>query len=388
MPPSLDEDVLLCVLTFCDIHTVLCASRASKLFHTLTLTTTSLWAILVEDLIARRLMDALSDPNYREYSALELREAVKRVLCGPKTWDRDYPNPPNIHRHLSIASPAMAHAITMDSRVKLLPGESFLKILEVNFRTGIECELFRTPHKRQILTDWREDELTLSGAFLTMSLAFKQGGVHGVLIINWQTQEYLFFFLVGRVFPWAVILPNDIIIGTSGPCGKNVALLAYSLPSLAAHWRPLKAWHPRTMSHSALGFDLGRIQQGHSRIVPARIEFPGAGLDWSTSSGLHLDRYNTDIVQLELRECPLRRGTDILTLIVRSPQHDSLLITYRISTSPAITFSLVSAIPAFSYSGRPPKHRLVEIRQTALGEGIEESHIVHEILFFRQHGSP
>ncbi|KAJ7159619.1 hypothetical protein C8R46DRAFT_1038906 [Mycena filopes] len=262
---------------------------------------------------------------------------------------------------------------------------SFLKILEVNFRTSIECELFRTPHKRQISTDWREDELTLSGAFLTMSLAFKQGKVHGVLIVNWQTQEYLFFFLVGRVFPWAVILPNDIIISTSEPFGKNVALLAYSLPSLAAHWRPLKAWHPRTMSHSALGFDLGRIQQGHSRIVPARIEFPGAGLDWSASSGLHLDRYNTDIVQLELRECPLRRGTHILTLIVRSPQHDSLLITYRISTSPAVTFSLVSAIPAFSYSGnkkngwtltlsqRPPKHRLVKIRQTALGEGIEAS---------------
>ncbi|KAJ7159616.1 hypothetical protein C8R46DRAFT_1287006 [Mycena filopes] len=128
MPPSLYEDVLLCVLTYCDIHTVLCASRASKLFHTLALTITSLWVILVQDLVARRLMDALSDPNYREYSAPELREAVKRVLCGPKTWNRDSPKPPNIYRYLSIASSPMAHAITLDSRVKLLPGGRYLTL--------------------------------------------------------------------------------------------------------------------------------------------------------------------------------------------------------------------------------------------------------------------
>lgn len=83
-------------------------------------------------------MDALSDPDYIHYSGLELREAVKRVACGP-TWATSRSGPA-IHCQLSVESPDIAPGnklSTWTTYVKLLPGGRFFTL--ENYDGRLEC---------------------------------------------------------------------------------------------------------------------------------------------------------------------------------------------------------------------------------------------------------
>jgi hypothetical protein len=112
-------------------------SQINKLIRILTLSK-YVWITLVVDLIARCLMDALSDPDYIHYSGLELREAVKRVACGP-TWATSRSGPA-IHCQLSVESPDIApgnNLSTWTTYVKLLPGGRFFTL--ENYDGRLEC---------------------------------------------------------------------------------------------------------------------------------------------------------------------------------------------------------------------------------------------------------
>jgi hypothetical protein len=111
--------------------------QINKLIHTLALSK-HVWVAIVADLIARCLMDAFSDPDYIHYSGLELREAVKRVVCGP-TWATSGSRPA-IHHQLSVESPDIAPGnkpSTWTTYVKLLPGGRFFTL--ENYDGRLEC---------------------------------------------------------------------------------------------------------------------------------------------------------------------------------------------------------------------------------------------------------
>lgn len=83
-------------------------------------------------------MDALGDPNFREYSGLELRAAVKRLVCGPETW-ADASSPPTIRLQLPIEFSPIKPGPYQEyqPRVKMLPGGRYFTI---GHRDGrLEC---------------------------------------------------------------------------------------------------------------------------------------------------------------------------------------------------------------------------------------------------------
>ncbi|KAF7355945.1 hypothetical protein MVEN_00923700 [Mycena venus] len=405
---DLDEDILLGVLKISDVYTVLSASRVNKLIHTLALSK-PLWVALVEDLIARCLLDAFSDPDFMDYSAPELREVVKRVMCGP-TWTEDG-STPVIHRQLSVESSDIIPNKTGSSwpaYVRLLPGGRFFtleiydgrlecwsvatgrcvwnysqerrtgyvvdvldggmtarfllpgtlkdsfSIVQVDLMTGVSYEVFRMPRKDEIRW-WTDSDALLSGDFVILTVH-----IHGswvVLLINWKEGMYVNFHQTLTVPGMAVVLGHVILTTATLDPPYRPVLLVYTLASLAAYWRPLADWCPLSIP----AFDLHRIQQGCG-IVPALVENPGATEGWQVAAeGVRLASQG---MRLAIRESPLRRETYALTFVICergtfppwdmcsinrygfSPDPGAILVTYRISLSQhGLQLVQTSAVP-------------------------------------------
>ncbi|KAJ6501208.1 hypothetical protein C8R47DRAFT_259646 [Mycena vitilis] len=242
----LDEDVLVVVLTNCDVHTVLSASRVNKQIRTLALSK-HVWLAIVEDLIARCFIDSFSDPNLHKYSAAELREMVKRAVCGPSTWANACTGcTPVAHHKISVQSRCIAAGPgNWSTYVKLLPGGQFFtlenyngrlecwgiesgrciwsysekrrttyavdilddgysarfllpgssertfKIVEVNLLTGIAKEVFQTPPETEICGWWMVRDAAISGDYLMLTVHIDDSWA--VLLINWKDCVYLLF---------------------------------------------------------------------------------------------------------------------------------------------------------------------------------------------------
>jgi hypothetical protein len=151
---ELDEDILLVIFRTCDIYTVLTAARVcmfrriyqnltsimsqiNKLIRVLALSK-AVWVALVADLIARCIMDAFSDPDFRNYSAAQLRGMVKRLVCGPALAEE---RPARvIRRQVSVdTSDIFSNKISprWSTYVKLLPGGRFFTL--ENYDGRLEC---------------------------------------------------------------------------------------------------------------------------------------------------------------------------------------------------------------------------------------------------------
>ncbi|KAJ7696100.1 hypothetical protein B0H17DRAFT_1198406 [Mycena rosella] len=93
---NLVEDVLILILTHCDILSVVAIGATSKYFHHLAFTR-NVWLALVKTLVQRRFIDRRpDDENLRDLSTEQLVDKVKRILRGPTTWSpTTYPRPPS-----------------------------------------------------------------------------------------------------------------------------------------------------------------------------------------------------------------------------------------------------------------------------------------------------
>ncbi|KAJ7910155.1 hypothetical protein B0H13DRAFT_2272647 [Mycena leptocephala] len=337
---DLNEDILLAVLTKCDVYTVLCTSRINKLIHTLALSK-HVWVAIVADLIARCLMDAFSDPDYIHYSGLELREAVKRVVCGP-TWATSGSRP-TIHHQLSVESPDIAPGN------KPSTWTTSFKIVQVDLTTGLSFDVCQMPLCAEIGGWWLVRDAVISGDFVIMTLRIADSWA--VLLINWMDSVYVMFHQTATVPGLAVVSGHVLVATTTFEAPHHPVLMVYTLASLATYWRPLTArWRPI----ATRTFDLHRIQQG-SGMMPDFVEHPGAHAGW------HVAGAATGMgMQLTLRESPLRQGSYQLTFVVSErgafpprvdphgyrPDPGAIFVTYRVSVSAGkLRMVQTSAVP-------------------------------------------
>ncbi|KAJ7358568.1 hypothetical protein DFH08DRAFT_1075572 [Mycena albidolilacea] len=375
---ELDEDILFVIFRTCDVYTVLTAARINKLIRALALSK-AVWVALVADLIARCIMDAFSDPDFRNYSAAQLRGVVERLVCGP-AWAEERPARV-VRRQVSVDTSDIFSKISprWSTYVKLLPGGRFLtlenydgrlecwsltrglcvwtysqkrrtnytvemfddgntarfllpgslkasfSIVQVDLTTGHSYELFRMPQKDEIRW-WTDGDAVLSGNFVVLTLH-----VHGnrtLLLINWKEGRYLSFHQT-LTAPGMAVVPGHIVLATATlePPHRPV-LLAYTHASLASYWRPLADWAPTAPSDA---FDLHRIQQC-SGIRPAFVMHPGAHEGWQVAS--EGTRPVSQGMRLALRPSPLQRGSYALSFVVYEKDGLQLVQSSAVPTVP------------------------------------------------------
>ncbi|RDB16095.1 hypothetical protein Hypma_003393 [Hypsizygus marmoreus] len=128
--PMLIDDVVLKVLTFCDIYTVLTASQASKCLHALAFSK-STWLALLSDLHQRSIIDLPPDERLDTYTITGLIGLVKHIVQGPQSWSPTSAahNPDPAIRHQIILKPEIQHGpdiLSWENEPQLLPGGRFV----------------------------------------------------------------------------------------------------------------------------------------------------------------------------------------------------------------------------------------------------------------------
>ncbi|KAJ7273262.1 hypothetical protein C8J57DRAFT_1225526 [Mycena rebaudengoi] len=118
------EDILHLILQFCDVYTVVSTTQVNKHFRAIALAK-HLWIYLIEDLVARQLVDLPHDRSLQDYTTAELIEEVKKLVIGPRTWSRRSRTPPTILRHIKI-SPLRSD---LPIGLELLPGGKYLAVI-------------------------------------------------------------------------------------------------------------------------------------------------------------------------------------------------------------------------------------------------------------------
>ncbi|KAF8193900.1 hypothetical protein K438DRAFT_1934690 [Mycena galopus ATCC 62051] len=368
---DLDEDIVLTVLSICDVSTVLSASRQiNKLIRVLALSK-PVWVALVADLITRCIMDASSDPNFATYSAPQLRDTVKRLVRGPAWRNGEFG--PAVHQRVSVESSDIVsnkRGSSWPSHVKLLPGGRFFTLEHDDGR--IECwsltkgvcvwkysqkrrtgyvvdvldggntarfllpgssqELFYYPYsifssfsivqvelttgvsfeifrmpRKDEIRWWSDADALLNGDLVALTVH-----IHGnwvVLLINWKEETYINFHQTMTV-PGIALVPGHIVLATATPDPPfRPVLLICTHKSLAPHWQPLADWR-FALTHT---FNLHCMQEG-SGIMPTFVEHLGAQEGWQVApEGL---RPLSPGMRLTLRESPLQQHTYALTLVV------------------------------------------------------------------------
>ncbi|KAJ6494251.1 hypothetical protein C8R45DRAFT_1134938 [Mycena sanguinolenta] len=374
---DLNEDILLTVLSTCDVRTVLRASQVNKLIHALALSK-PVWVALVADLIARCIMDAFSDPDFANYSAPQLHQIVKRLLSvesadisstqGGSSWSADVKLLPggrfftlesydgrlqcwSLETGLCVWTYSQkrrtGYAVDIIDRGNtarfLLPGsskDSFI-IEQVDLTTGSSLEIFRMPRRDEIRW-WNDGDVSLSGDFVILTIHIHRSWV--VLLINWREDTYINFH---QGSTGLVVVRGHIVLGTAtlNPPHRSI-LFVYNKASLAAHWRPLTDWPP-TATHA---FDIQNIQQcSGPGPLPSFIENPGHHKSWQAAPEGVLPV--SQGMRLALWESPVQRDTYALSFVLyeegKFPSWDmsvfhrsghrfglgAILVTYHLSIS-------------------------------------------------------
>ncbi|KAJ6615329.1 hypothetical protein B0H10DRAFT_1950029 [Mycena sp. CBHHK59/15] len=95
------EDILLKILSFCDVHAVLSASTVNKSLRRVALTK-QLWLYLLQDVASRGLLDSPSEAELDASSTDDIIQEIKRVVCGPATWAPASFSAPQICREVTF----------------------------------------------------------------------------------------------------------------------------------------------------------------------------------------------------------------------------------------------------------------------------------------------
>ncbi|KAJ7486848.1 hypothetical protein FB451DRAFT_1228168 [Mycena latifolia] len=119
---SLGDDVLLKVLSICDVYTALSVSMVNKYLREIALAK-QLWLWLVCDLVRRGILDNPPAEDLDGYSTGQLIGEVRRVVAGPSSWSPGSSSSPTVDRRLSFATHLAAIY-----RTRLLPGGRYLAL--------------------------------------------------------------------------------------------------------------------------------------------------------------------------------------------------------------------------------------------------------------------
>ncbi|KAJ6622064.1 hypothetical protein B0H10DRAFT_2015140 [Mycena sp. CBHHK59/15] len=315
---ELDEDILLGVLSNCDVHAVLCVSRVSKLLRSIAMSK-PLWLSLLADLASRSLMDAFQYSEITNCSTAELIQMVKRLVTGPETWSRRTVTPA-VWREISVKPTSIRGGTNpTEYNIRLLPGGRHVmvehhtgrfecwsvktgslvwtgaefSIVHVDLCLGHSNVLFRMPHGVHI---GFTKTPVLFGDFFSVYLRLPDAAV--VLLVNWREERYIIFHSSSCwTKPALAGVPGHVILATAAPDPPYEPwILVYTLASLTARWRP------------ASQFECSYRVDKTSGISPVLVDDLGAHVLWCSVET------DTVAIQLDLHESSLRRGTYKLTL--------------------------------------------------------------------------
>ncbi|RDB26475.1 hypothetical protein Hypma_006016 [Hypsizygus marmoreus] len=158
---QLVDDILLRILTFCDIYRVLNISKASRRLHVLAFFR-EVWLALIFDLCFLSFIDLPPGKPLREYTVEALVDLAKRIVQGPRSWKTiTFRNGPRVSHQIVLHPPPPQNLICIFREPKLLPGGRFLLLHEEN---KLECWALQThsvvwayhniplyPHQPQLL---------------------------------------------------------------------------------------------------------------------------------------------------------------------------------------------------------------------------------------------
>ncbi|KAF8207655.1 hypothetical protein K438DRAFT_342109 [Mycena galopus ATCC 62051] len=136
---GLGDDVTIQILSLCDVYAVLTMSTVNKFFRRLT-STKQLWVHLMHNLVSRGLLERRSDAEIDAYSAQDIIDEIKRIVCGPETWAPTSTCAPAVHREFTFHSDVKTDDIC---DLRLTPGGTHV-ILQT--REDVRLYEFRTGH--------------------------------------------------------------------------------------------------------------------------------------------------------------------------------------------------------------------------------------------------
>ncbi|KAK6987610.1 hypothetical protein R3P38DRAFT_333938 [Favolaschia claudopus] len=397
------EDLLIEILSVCDVYTVLLVSRVDKFLHQISLTK-QLWVHFMRDLGSRGLIRRPSEAEIDEYSTRDIMHEIKRIVCGPETWAPESIQPPTIHRQVTFnpgpdidttrsASfdmqliPGGTHAIlqTTESvslyevhsgkciwkkasalgsdvwvdliergekvRIAVVPGKfspnAKITIYEIDLRKGDSLEVFSISMPMGNFSGdlwWCKD---LRGQFIILhiySLGMPGGPIF--LLVDWrQHQQVVLTFgdpnAATDLKPH--LLPNHLLvtceISIQGKRQHSIVVTAYS--ELDAYWHPLNI-DPTSIPFSGSDFYSYPINPPvEGKHVPISAMAP---LDFK---GIPICKEHTCLVQY-VHESPIRQGVyKILSYVISHihphPAHSHVLLTF--------TFAANESLETIQHSG-------------------------------------
>ncbi|KAK6987602.1 hypothetical protein R3P38DRAFT_2574790 [Favolaschia claudopus] len=377
------EDLLINILSFCDVYTVLLVSRVDKFLHQISLTK-QLWVHLLRDLVARGLLRRPSEAELDEYATRDIMHEIKRIVCGPETWDPESIQPPTIHRQVTFHPgidtselfsmqliPGGTHAILQTEsesirlyevqsgrciwqkksalgsigldlieqgkkvRIAVVPGKfspnAKIAIYEIDLHKVESLEVFSIPMPTGNFSEdlwWCKD---LRGHFMVLhiySLGVPCGPIF--LLVDWsQHQQVVLTYEDPSADADPRLLSNHLLvtceISVQGKRQHSIVATAYS--ELDAYWHPLNI-DPKSIPFSGINSSSYPINPPvEGRHVPmsamAPLEFEGIPLR-------HEYTYRLQCIH----ESPIRQGVyKILSYMVSNihprSAHSHVLLTFR-----------------------------------------------------------
>ncbi|KAF8148513.1 hypothetical protein K438DRAFT_1779584 [Mycena galopus ATCC 62051] len=281
---DLGEDVLLVVLSLCDIETVLFVGRVNRFLGQLT-RTKQLWVALVEELVSNGFVDLPHSQSLVEHSAQELIALVKRTIVGPAIWSLQDTTPCSVGRNHSSRFVAkreesqvvagrpvparheaqkvprvvggdrqetrmdnttlqVPHAHSRDAFSPLAVGS--ITVIQVHLETGESNQLFRIrlPGECTLM----KQPLAISGSILSYAVkassrhtSSSSPSISAVIVVDWWLQKYV---LIWDPHPMAfsTIVHSPYIVMARGHimlCLISVPIAVYAVANFAPLWLPI-----------------------------------------------------------------------------------------------------------------------------------------------------
>ncbi|KAK6987523.1 hypothetical protein R3P38DRAFT_3374706 [Favolaschia claudopus] len=168
---DLGEDLLIKILSLCDVYSVLSVSAVNKYLSKVA-STKQLWVVLMQNLVTNGLLVPPSKAELALYSTADIIDDIKRIVHGPQTWEPAATLPPIIHRQITFDLHLDAASLR---GIQLLPGGKYAVVETSNavklyaiFDTRCIWEK-PAPKVRSMATD-----MSCDGSVLRILLAPKQ----------------------------------------------------------------------------------------------------------------------------------------------------------------------------------------------------------------------
>ncbi|KAJ6536448.1 hypothetical protein DFH09DRAFT_1179015 [Mycena vulgaris] len=293
---DLNEDVLVEILSYCDVYTALSTALVNKDLRVIALAK-QLWISFLRDLESRGMIDLAPGEEFEKQTTQDLIDEVKRIVLGPKTWSPAWSAPPVLKRQsvlpfecessgsgildirllpggryfavhqgaslkffdaatgksaLSYTHSDSIHYWSIDmsagihTGVLILVGPDIqnvgsntnaLDVVEVNLKSGQSDTLTRCP----LPTTATYLSPVVLGDFFAISfeLEFQAPGL--VLVVNWRSDEYVLLNCDRPLRTTPVLVPTHLAITHEElDASHTQMLLVYAIASFTPFWRSVR----------------------------------------------------------------------------------------------------------------------------------------------------